>query len=267
VAGIGAALRGTHPDWFAPARRRHYGSAVAASADTPEPQRRQLLRPQIRPSAILLPHALAAALAMVVYAIRQGNRSNSGVEEATSIGVVLATQTMFAALRPQGSRWLPRWVALAAAWIGVLAVYLASRSDQPGPGLERRPHLLGVAVRRRQRVAGQPRSSTGSPVGTNWLTLIPVPHAESRPHLPRLAYRITDRCPIHRNAIQNHVVRNAQRAQRFGRETVLEQRYQATDKGRRGSDWGGSDRNHGVPVRPSISPRSSALSSARSGRR
>jgi hypothetical protein len=96
------------------------------------PHRRELLRLHARPSAILLPLALTAAVPMVIYAVRQGNLSLNGYEDAVAIGLVLAAQTLFAALRPRGSRWLPRLVALAAAWIGVLAVTWPHDVASPG---------------------------------------------------------------------------------------------------------------------------------------
>jgi hypothetical protein len=96
------------------------------------PQRRQLLRPQVRPSAILLPLALAATVPLWIYAVRQGDLSISDTEDASSIGVVLAAQILFAALRPRGSRWLPRFVALATAWIGVLTVIWPHDLTSPG---------------------------------------------------------------------------------------------------------------------------------------
>lgn len=96
------------------------------------PHRGELLRLHARPSAILLPLALTAAIPMVIYAVRQGNLSLNGYEDAISIGMVLAAQTLFAALRPRGSRWLPRLVALAAAWIGVLAVTWPRDLTSPG---------------------------------------------------------------------------------------------------------------------------------------
>jgi hypothetical protein len=96
------------------------------------PHRGELLRLHAQPSAILLSLALTAAVPMVIYAVRQDNLSLNGYEDAISIGLVLAAQTLFAALRPRGSRWLPRLVALAAAWIGVLAVTWPHDVTSPG---------------------------------------------------------------------------------------------------------------------------------------
>ena len=91
------------------------------------PHRGQLLRVNARPSAILLPLALAAAVPLCLYAVRQGDLA-TGLNgpivvfySACELGIVLAVQAVYAALRPQGSRWLPRFVALGAAWIGLAA--------------------------------------------------------------------------------------------------------------------------------------------------
>jgi hypothetical protein len=102
------------------------------------PHRGQLLRVRARPSAILLPLALAAAVPLCLYAVRQGDLS-TGLTGAVNVrysacglGVVLAVQAVFAALRPRGSRWLPRFVALAAAWIGLAAVIWPGDLTSPG---------------------------------------------------------------------------------------------------------------------------------------
>jgi hypothetical protein len=92
------------------------------------PRRRELVRPHLRPSAILLPLALAAAVPLSIYAVRQGDLATSFERptmfhyDACTLGAVVAAQAVLAALRPRASRWLPRLVAFAAAWIGLLAV-------------------------------------------------------------------------------------------------------------------------------------------------
>jgi hypothetical protein len=84
------------------------------------PHRRELMRLDLRPSAILLPLAVAAAVPLSMYSVRQGNLGIS--VDACMLGVVVAAQAVLAALRPRRSRWLPRFVALAAGSIGLLAV-------------------------------------------------------------------------------------------------------------------------------------------------
>lgn len=102
------------------------------------PYRRQLLRPDLRPSAILLPLALTAAIPFSIYAVHYGNLSTgiyagaAARYDACGLGAVLAVQAVFAALRPHGSRWLPRCVALAAAWIGIAAVSWPHDATSPG---------------------------------------------------------------------------------------------------------------------------------------
>lgn len=94
-----------------------------------QPDRRELLRLRTQPSAILLPLALAAAVPLAIYAAHQGNLANDPAHadsvsayDTTLLGVVLAGQAVFAALRPRCTVWLPRLVALAAAWIGLAGV-------------------------------------------------------------------------------------------------------------------------------------------------
>jgi hypothetical protein len=91
------------------------------------PHRGQLLRVHARPSVILLPLALVAAVPLCLYAVRQGDLATglTGLVDARyaacGLGAVLAVQAVYAALRPRSSRWLPRFVALVAAWIGLAA--------------------------------------------------------------------------------------------------------------------------------------------------
>lgn len=102
------------------------------------PRRRELRRPDLRPSAILLPLALAAAIPLAIYAVHHGNLSTGAYGgtaaryDACGLGAVLAVQAVFAALRPHGSRWLPRLVAIAAAWVGLLAVVWPHDVTSPG---------------------------------------------------------------------------------------------------------------------------------------
>jgi hypothetical protein len=92
------------------------------------PNRRELLRPELRPSAILLPLALVAAVPLLIYSVRQGRTDqDSGI-----LGVAVAAQAVLAALRPRHTRWLPRFVALAAGSIGLLAVIWPDDLGSPG---------------------------------------------------------------------------------------------------------------------------------------
>jgi hypothetical protein len=90
--------------------------------------------------AILLPLALGAAVPLCVYAVRQGDLVTGlgDVEDiyyvACGLGLVLAFQAVFAGLRPRGSRWLPRFVALVAAWVGLAAIIWSHDVTSPGRG-------------------------------------------------------------------------------------------------------------------------------------
>jgi hypothetical protein len=97
------------------------------------PQRGQLFRLRARPSAVLVALAVVAAIPLSLFAVRQIPLSiNEEFVDAVQIGVVLAAQVLLAALRPQGSPWLPRFVALATAWIGALVVIWPSDLTSPG---------------------------------------------------------------------------------------------------------------------------------------
>ena len=115
------------------------------------PNRRDLFRLDAYPSAILLPLALAATVPLAIYAVHQGNNALDPTEGAgdpwrdmCGLGLVLAAQAVFAALRPRGTRWLPRLVALAAAWVGTLALIWPHDHTSPGAGLG--AALVGWAV-------------------------------------------------------------------------------------------------------------------------
>jgi hypothetical protein len=104
------------------------------------PHRGELSRVHARPSAILLPLALVAAVPLCMYAVRQGDLAtglNGRVElyyVSCSLGIVLAVQAVFAGLRPRGSRWLPRFVALVAACAGLAAIIWPHDLTSPGRG-------------------------------------------------------------------------------------------------------------------------------------
>lgn len=104
------------------------------------PRRRELARVDLRPSAVLLPLGLVVAVPASVYAVRHGNLA-IGFEgstrlhyDACGLGAVLAAQAVFAGLRPRANRWLPRCVAFAAGWIGLLAVVWPKDLTSPGRG-------------------------------------------------------------------------------------------------------------------------------------
>jgi hypothetical protein len=93
---------------------------------TLRPHRRELIQVGFQPSAILLPMAMAAAVPLVIYAVHQGAQAAdpNGLTSPyvmTGLGVVLAVQGVFSALRPAGNRWLAPLVA-AAAWAGLAAI-------------------------------------------------------------------------------------------------------------------------------------------------
>jgi hypothetical protein len=101
----------------------------------------ELLRIHARPGVILLPLALVAAVPLCVYAVHHGDLVtglNGPMEKnyyaACAVGLGLAVQAVFAGLRPRGSRWLPRFVALAAAWVGLAAIIWPQDVASPGRG-------------------------------------------------------------------------------------------------------------------------------------
>jgi hypothetical protein len=93
------------------------------------PNRRDLFRLRPQPSVVLLPMAAVEAVPLIYYAVGQGALATGGggvlVDPAyalTALGVVLAAQAVLAALRPSGTSWLPRLVAIAAIWVGTAAI-------------------------------------------------------------------------------------------------------------------------------------------------
>jgi hypothetical protein len=114
------------------------------------PHRRQLFRVDPRPGAILLPLALAAAVPLVIFAVHHGRLSTGayGGEfaryDACGLGLVVAVQAVFAALKPRGSAWPARLAGFAGAWIGVLAVVWPG--DVTNPGRAWGAALVGWAV-------------------------------------------------------------------------------------------------------------------------
>ncbi|RZU53374.1 hypothetical protein EV385_5295 [Krasilnikovia cinnamomea] len=104
------------------------------------PHRGELARFHARPSAVLLPLALVAAVPLCVYAVRQGDLAtglNGRVEVyyvSSGLGLVLAVQVVFAGFRPRGSRWLPRFVALVAVCTGLAAIVWPDDLTSPGRG-------------------------------------------------------------------------------------------------------------------------------------
>ena len=104
------------------------------------PCRRELLRVRARPSVILLALAVVAAVPLCWYAVRQGDLATGLYGRAViyysacQLGIVLTVQATFAAVRPRGSRWLPRFVALATAWIGLAAIIWPHDLTSPGRG-------------------------------------------------------------------------------------------------------------------------------------
>ena len=92
------------------------------------PNRKDLVMLRSKPGAVMLSLAGVAVVPLIVYSIRQGRLATSGMPDTdtaydlTALGVVLATQAIFAAFRPSGSTWFPRFVALAALWVGITAI-------------------------------------------------------------------------------------------------------------------------------------------------
>ena len=104
------------------------------------PNRRELFRIRPQFSLVLLPLAISAAVPLVYFSIHEGALATGGggvlVDPAyalTALGVVLAAQAIFASLRPSGTAWLPRFVALAAIWIGSAAIIWPDDVGSLGP--------------------------------------------------------------------------------------------------------------------------------------
>ena len=100
------------------------------------PNRRELLTLQLSPSVLLLALAVLLAVPALTYAARLGELANPGSGEGfydmSSVWFVLAAQAGFAALRPRRSRWLPRIMALATGWLGLLALVWPDDPTSPG---------------------------------------------------------------------------------------------------------------------------------------
>lgn len=98
------------------------------------PHRRDLLGLHLRPSAVLLVLAVLLAVPALEYAVEIGRLTtpNYPKYDMTCLWVVLAAQAVFSALRPRGSRWLPRIIALATVWLGLLALIWPEDATSPG---------------------------------------------------------------------------------------------------------------------------------------
>jgi hypothetical protein len=101
------------------------------------PNRRELLRLRLQPSAALLPLTLVLAVPAVLEAVRLGALATTGptyglYADGCSLAVVLAAQAVFSALRPRDGRWLPRIVGAAAGFVGLLAVVWPDDVASPG---------------------------------------------------------------------------------------------------------------------------------------
>jgi hypothetical protein len=100
------------------------------------PNRRELVSLSLRPSAVLVILAVLLAVPALINATHLGGLAEPGADEVfydmSSLWVVVAAQALFSALRPRGSRWLPRIIALAAGWLGLLAVVWPEDLASPG---------------------------------------------------------------------------------------------------------------------------------------
>lgn len=100
------------------------------------PHRRELVSLQLRPSAVLLALAVLLAVPAVINATHLGRLAMPGADEGfwdmSSLWVVVAVQALFAALRPRDNRWLPRIIAVATGWLGLLAVVWPEDLTSPG---------------------------------------------------------------------------------------------------------------------------------------
>lgn len=148
------------------------------------PNRRDLFRLRPQFSVVLLPMAVAAAVPLICYSIHQGALATGGggvlVDPAyalTALGVVLAAQAVFAALRPSGTTWLPRFVALAAIWIGTAAIIWPD--DLGSLGLAWGAVLAGWGCVFAAAAEAQRRARSSAPAEQTTATPKPVPEAST----------------------------------------------------------------------------------------
>jgi hypothetical protein len=107
------------------------------------PRRRDLLRPDLHPSLLLLSLALVAAVPLVPFAIRLARQATRFPADGTTaellfdsagVALSLAMVGVYAALRPHRTRWLPLVVAAAAVWSGVFGLIWPQDLGSPGTG-------------------------------------------------------------------------------------------------------------------------------------
>jgi hypothetical protein len=119
-------------------------------------------------AAILPPLALAAAVPLCLYAVRHGDLATglTGPVEAfysaCGLGVVLAVEAVYAALRPAGQPLAATVCRARRRLDRSHRDYLAPRPDQLGAGVGSRTHLLGTGVRGRLRSGGNTRPTCGA---------------------------------------------------------------------------------------------------------
>ncbi|MGB8019712.1 MAG: hypothetical protein WCF04_00625 [Candidatus Nanopelagicales bacterium] len=133
------------------------------------PQRRELLNVHPTWYLPLLALAASAAVPLLVYALHQAAlvtdpTGSEAAREATSMGVVLAAQICFAALRPGGTRWVPRLVVAAAGCVALAAIAWPDDIASPGRAWGAALAAWSVAFAVTVETAGSRRGRKGAGV-------------------------------------------------------------------------------------------------------
>jgi hypothetical protein len=109
------------------------------------PHRRDLLHPRLRPDRVLLSVALAGAVPLGLFAWRARPEVPSELGfDMVGLYLVLAASGLLAALRPRGTQWPARVVAIGTALVGAAAI--TRPEDLASPGIQGGLLLLGLAL-------------------------------------------------------------------------------------------------------------------------
>lgn len=105
-----------------------YGPLIAL-----RPQRRQLLHPQFQTNLISLCIAVVGSIPLVLFAAHLARQLKGELGfDMVGLYLVLPAMGLFAALQPQGQRWIAQVVGAGAALTGIAAVVLPHELASPG---------------------------------------------------------------------------------------------------------------------------------------
>lgn len=111
-----------------------YGPLIAL-----RPQRRELLHPHFQPSPTNLGIAIVGSIPLVLFAVHLVGQLHGELGfDMVGLYLVLSAMGIFAALQPQGQRWIARVVGAGAALTGIAAIVYPHGLASPG--------LLGGAL-------------------------------------------------------------------------------------------------------------------------